>query len=79
MAGIIALLTFVFVLALLFKPFFNNRDGFKTSAYHAFTQYRYLKWAGQNQLETNMWSTIKFYLWFIIGGIAGYVVNVLVS
>ncbi len=80
MAGTLGLLVCIGVWALLFKPFFSNRAGFIYSAKCAFwSGGRYLHWAWNNELEINVRSAVKFYVWFALGGSSGYLIKTIVE
>ncbi len=76
MAGLLALVCAVCVWALLFKPFFGDRDGFRNSLKCALLQGHAHSWTWSGQVGPNIRSAVKFYVWIILGCISGALVRV---
>lgn len=79
MTGLLVLLGAMLVWALLFIPFFHDRQRFIKSAKCAVTAGAYIFWAHRGEFETNLRYALRFDIWFILGCLAGYLVKYLVN
>ncbi len=77
MDKLFALLGAIVLWALLYKPFFGNAQQFSKCAKCAFTSGAYIFWAHRGEFDVNLRYSLRFYAWFVIGALAGYLTKFL--